>query len=88
MGTETGKVVSMAHLLKAQLKSHGCTVPFDLTVDRVLPDEINQARFFRRNGCTFIPQDKHDLRAMLRTDDHVFMVHKLFTKETVYKITL
>jgi hypothetical protein len=72
--------------IRIQLRNHGVPHEFDMAVQRVLPVEIAAARFFSPGGDPIAVVDRHDLLALCRAGREVMMVHRLFSKETVYRL--
>lgn len=69
-----------------QFKSHGMPVPFDLHLNRIYSDEVAQSKFFCPSGKPIKVTDKMHLYSFVAKYGHVYMLNKLFQKETVYKV--
>lgn len=73
-------------LIELQMKSHSIPIPFDMPVNRIHTEEVALARFFKPCGTQIAITDRHDLTAAVRKHGSLYMLHRLFAKDTVYKI--
>lgn len=75
-------------LFRIQLESHGFTVPFDIRIGDVLPKEIELCEFFSPGMFKLKVKTKACLESACKKHGWVYMISKLFGKETVYKVVI
>ena len=78
--------MNVKDLIQKQLESYGYPAPFDIYWKKVMPDEIEQAKFLTPGGKIIHIKTKHCLESAVREYGWVYMLSKLFGKETVYKV--